>query len=207
MGVDYDYPHSVRCATMKKRNWTTLIYLDSCHENWLEELQQTGLEVAISPLHDKDVNPTGELKKPHYHVIISFPGPTTFKCVQELSDNILSGVLVKPIESIRGMYRYFTHKDNPEKFQYNESDIILLNGFDPSNILSNSDESAIKLLLIYYILDNNILEYSDLINNLASSDNSDMLHVAMNHTIFFTAYLNSRRYKLEKSLKSDVKLN
>lgn len=196
-------PHSVTCdKIMKKRNWTTIVYLDSVKEGWIDELQQTGLEIAISPLHDKDVNPTGEIKKPHFHIIISFPGPTTFNSVQELSNNLLSGVLVKPIDSIRGLYRYFTHKDNPEKFQYNESDIILLNGFDPSSILSNSDEQAIKLLVVYYIQDNDIFEYSDLINSLASSDNYDMLHIAMNHTLFFNAYLHSRRYKLEKSLKS-----
>lgn len=187
---------------MKKRNWTTIVYPESAKEGWIDELQQTGLEIAISPLHDKDLNPTGEIKKSHFHVIISFPGPTTFNCVQELSDNILSGVLVKPIESIRGMYRYLTHKDNPDKAQYNDSDIILLNGFDPTNILSNADEQAIKLLVVYYIQDNKIYEYSDLINSLASSDNADMLHVAMNHTIFFNAYLHSRRYKLEKELKS-----
>lgn len=190
------------CDMVKKRNWTTIVYLDSVKEGWIDELQQTGLEVAISPLHDKDINPTGEVKKSHYHVILSFPGPTTKNMVQELSNNILSGVMVKPIESIRGMYRYLTHKDNPEKFQYNESDIILLNGFDPSIVLSNADEQSIKLLVVFYIQENNIFEYSDLINSLACSDNADMLHVAMNHTLFFNAYLHSRRYKLEKSLKS-----
>lgn len=186
----------------KKRNWTTIVYLDSAKEDWQDELQKTGLEVAISPLHDKDIDPTGEVKKSHYHVILCFPGPTTYNMVKELSDSILSGVSPKPIESIRGMYRYLTHKDNPEKFQYNESDIVLLNGFDPTSILSNADEQAIKLLVIYYIQDNGIIEYSDLINSLASSDNADMLHVAMNHTLFFTAYLNSKRYKLEKAQKS-----
>lgn len=169
---------------LKKRNWTTIVYLDSVKEGWIDELQETGLEVAISPLHDKDTNPTGESKKPHYHVIICYPGPTTKNCVQELSNELLSGVLVKPIESIRGMYRYLTHRDNPEKFQYTEKDIILLNGFDPSNIMSNADENAIKLLCVIYIQDHHILEYTDLIDRLMLEDNPDMLHVAMSKTIW-----------------------
>lgn len=184
---------------MKKRNWTTIVYCDSAPQDWVEQLQATGLEVAISPLHDSDINPNGEVKKAHYHVILCFPGPTTQKAVQELSNSVLSGVLVKPIESIRGMYRYLTHKDNPEKFQYKESDIVLLNGFDPGNILSNADESAIQRLIIYYIIENNIYEYSDLVDRLLSEDNPDMCHVALSKTIFFNTYLSSRRNKLKKS--------
>lgn len=184
---------------MKKRNWTTIVYLDSVKsDDWIEQLQQTGLEIAISPLHDKDKNPTGEVKKAHYHVIICFPGPTTYKAVQEVSNEYLSGVLVKPIESIRGMYRYLTHKDNPEKHQYKESDIILLNGFDPGNILSNADESAIQREVIYYIEENNIMEYRDLCLALMAEDNPDMSHVALSKTIFFNTYLSSRRNKLKK---------
>lgn len=184
---------------MKKRNWTTIVYCDSAPQDWVEQLQATGLEVAISPLHDSDINPSGEVKKAHYHVILCFPGPTTQKAVQELSNSVLSGVLVKPIESIRGMYRYLTHKDNPEKHQYKESDIILLNGFDPGNILSNADESAIQRLIIYYIIENDILEYSDLVDKLLCEDNPDMCHVALSKTIFFNTYLSSRRNKLKKS--------
>lgn len=187
---------------IKKRNWTTIVYLDSVKEGWIDALQETGLEVAISPLHDKDTNPTGEVKKPHYHVILCFPGPTTKNMVQELSNDLLSGVLVKPIESIRGMYRYLTHRDNPEKYQYKESDITLLNGFDPSNVLSNADENAIKLLCVMFIKENNIFEYTDLIDRLLVEDNADMLHVAMSKTIFFNTYLTSRRNKLKESLKS-----
>lgn len=187
---------------LKKRNWTTIVYPESCPVDWIDQLQQTGLEVAISPIHDNDLNPTGEVKKAHYHVLICYPGPTTKTCVQELSETILSGVLVKPVESIRGMYRYLTHKDNPEKFQYKESDIILLNGFDPSNIMSNADENAIKLALVLYIKDNDIFDYSVLIDKLASEDNADFLHVAMSKTIFFNTYLSSRRNRIKEMQKS-----
>lgn len=192
-------------TNMKKRNWTTIVYCDSAPQDWVEQLQATGLEVAISPLHDSDINPDGDVKKAHYHVILCYPGPTTQKLVQELSNNVLSGVLVKPIESIRGMYRYLTHKDNPEKFQYKESDITLLNGFDPGNILSNADESAIQRLVIYYIHENNIYDYSDLVDRLLAEDNPHMCHVALSKTIFFNTYLSSRKSKLKKSIDSNLK--
>ena len=63
---------------VKKRNWAFVLYPESAPKDWKEQLSKTGLEGAISPLHDKDVNPTGEPKKAHYHIIICYPGPTTF---------------------------------------------------------------------------------------------------------------------------------
>ena len=53
---------------VKKRAWGGVIYPESLPENWLEILQNSGLQIAISPLHDKDINPDGTIKKPHYHI-------------------------------------------------------------------------------------------------------------------------------------------
>ena len=38
---------------VKKRNWAFVLYPESAPENWREELQKTGLQCAISPLHDR----------------------------------------------------------------------------------------------------------------------------------------------------------
>lgn len=62
---------------MKKRYWAFVLYPESAPENWKEILQQTGLSCCVSPLHDKDINPTGEPKKAHYHIILCYSGPTT----------------------------------------------------------------------------------------------------------------------------------
>lgn len=50
---------------IRKRNWAFVAYPESLPKNWQEILTQTGLPVAISPLHDKDVNPDKTVKKPH----------------------------------------------------------------------------------------------------------------------------------------------
>ena len=52
---------------VKKRNWAFVVYPESAPEDWIEQLQKTGLQCAVSPLHDKDTDPTGEPKKAHYH--------------------------------------------------------------------------------------------------------------------------------------------
>ena len=50
------------------------MYPESAPENWREILADLHIPVLISPLHDKDVTPDGEIKKAHYHVIIMYGG-------------------------------------------------------------------------------------------------------------------------------------
>ena len=52
----------------RTRNFATVVYPDSENtpDNWQEILAEQFVPAFISPLHDKDVNPTGEKKKAHY---------------------------------------------------------------------------------------------------------------------------------------------
>ena len=68
---------------IKKRNWAFVLYPESAPADWREQLQKTGLQCAISPLHDKDMNPDNTPKKPHYHVILTYSGPTSYNVVKE----------------------------------------------------------------------------------------------------------------------------
>ena len=74
---------------VKKRNWAFVLYPESAPKDWREQLQLTGLQCAISPLHDRDTNPTGEPKKPHYHVILTYSGPTAYNVVKALTNGKL----------------------------------------------------------------------------------------------------------------------
>ena len=120
---------------IKKRNWGAVVYPESAPQDWKEILKLKGISFAVSPLHDKDINPTGDPKKPHYHIIMSFSGPTTDKTVNDIMKELNQPIAI-PLESVRGYYRYFTHKDNPEKYQYNSTDIELFNGFDVTDVLN-----------------------------------------------------------------------
>jgi len=111
---------------LKKRKWIFILYPESMPDNYLDIIQETGLEGCISPLHDRDMDivdgePTQ--KKPHYHVLVKYDGPTTKNVVMQLT-NALNALQPVPCESIRGQYRYFTHQDNPEKAQYDKKEIL-----------------------------------------------------------------------------------
>lgn len=181
----------------KKRYWAFVLYPESAPENWKELLQQTGLSIAISPLHDKDLDPTGLPKKPHYHIILCYDGPTTFNNVKANITEPLGQPIPIGLEQVRGYFRYLTHKDNPEKYQYNEKDIETINDFDIDNYndLSKSQINVILIETQKLINCYNITEYCDLLDLLLSLEKYSYLDVAMNHTILFNTYITSRRNK------------
>lgn len=181
-------------APEKKRNWAFVMYPESAPADWVERLQLTGLTAAISPLHDQDVNPTGEPKKPHWHVLLHYSGPTSYKVVAKLTAS-LKGTVPQAIEQMRGYYRYLTHMDNPEKHQYDAKDIKHLNGFNIADFIemSRSEVIEVKRNLQLLIREQNIFEYADLMDYLL--DNSMFIEheVASNNTYFFDKYISSRR--------------
>ena len=59
---------------VKKRHWAFVAYPESLPEDWFDLLKQTGLKIAISPLHNQDMNADGTPKKPHYHIMLSYEG-------------------------------------------------------------------------------------------------------------------------------------
>lgn len=109
-------------ADNRTRNFATVVYPESAPEDWKDTLARHCVPAFISPLHDKDVNPTGEPKKPHYHVVIMFDGKKTLAQANEVFETI-GGVGCEVVKSIRGYARYLCHLDNPEKAQYDTSQV------------------------------------------------------------------------------------
>lgn len=73
-------------------------------------------------LHDKDILENGELKEPHYHIMIRFKDsvPTQSICNWfNIKENY--------IERIKGRFAdalaYLTHKNKPEKYQYLDEEV------------------------------------------------------------------------------------
>jgi hypothetical protein len=186
-------------AIVKKRHWAFVAYPESCpKEILIEKLTQSGVQCEISPLHD-DVNPDETQKKPHWHIILSYEGPTTYANVAKLTASI-NATTPQPLEALKGYHRYLTHKDNPEKKQYSEADIISINGFTIRDYIdmTKSEITNLKRDIMHFVEEHDITEYCDLLTELDKYNLSDMWEVAANNTIFADAYIRSRRHKLEK---------
>ena len=182
-------------ANVKKRNWAFVLYPESAPENWLEILQQTGLQCAISPLHQYDTEPTGEVKKAHYHIILCYSGPTSFNVVNQLTHS-LNQPIPQALEQVRGYYRYFTHKDNPDKYQYDERDIQTVNGFNILDFadMTKSEILAIKFRLTALIKEQGFVEYKDFIDCVMERGLAEEFDVASGNTLYFNSYIRSNRH-------------
>lgn len=177
---------------IKKRNWGAVVYPESAPQDWTEILKLKGISFAVSPLHDKDTNPTGEVKKPHYHIIMCFNGPTSQNVVNQILEELNQPKAIA-LDSVRGYYRYFTHADNPEKYQYNANDIQTFNAFDVTEVLNNFEVFQCLKTIQALIQENKIVEYADLMDYLLANDFHELWNVASSHTLFLNTYITSRR--------------
>ncbi|MGG6854964.1 UNVERIFIED_CONTAM: replication protein RepB, partial [Streptococcus canis] len=102
-------------AKEKARYFTFLLYPESIPDDWKMKLELLDIPMAISPLHDKDIDKkNGGFKKPHYHVIYVAKNPVTIDSVRlkikrTLGDNSLSIVQIVR-KSMENMYLYLTHE-------------------------------------------------------------------------------------------------
>lgn len=132
----------------KAATWAFVFYPDSAPPDWEDMLRMSGHIVAVSPLHDQDMKKDGSgYKKPHYHAIITkYNGGTyTFRTACQVSQGMLHGTIPIQLESPRGYYRYLCHLDNPDKAQYNESEIVRINGFDVGAFTGLTLEEKIQM--------------------------------------------------------------
>lgn len=147
----------------RTRNWATVIYPESMDENWRDKLKALVVPALVSPLHDRDVNADGSLKKPHYHVIVLFDGVKTMEQAQEVFAKI-SGVGTEPIRSIRAYARYLTHMDDPEKTQYDVFDVQAFGGVDYQSLISSPiNKYSVIAEIIAYCEQEDIISYATLL--------------------------------------------
>lgn len=189
----------------RAKNWSFLVYCDSAPDNWKSIVDSWHLPVAISPVHNKDVydvesedHKVGELKKPHYHCVLSFGTKTSFSNVCEFLKPLGCPIPVV-CKNVSAMIRYFIHRDNPDKAQYSKDSILSFGGFDVESpfTLKPSDYSRI-LREIYDIMRNSeIDEYSELFDCVMSI-NPEYCIVLARYAIPIDKYLTSRRFSKSK---------
>ena len=165
----------------RTRNYASVVYPESAPDNWQDILSEQFVPAFISPLHDNDFNPTGEVKKPHYHVVIMFDSVKTKDQAIEVFSKI-GGVGCEVIQSIRGYARYLCHLDNPEKAQYSQELVRSLCGADYSSVIGLvTDKYKAIGEMIDFCREKNVYSYSDLLTSnvkLQVFKDQDKLHVS-----------------------------
>lgn len=149
----------------RTRNFATIIYEESVPDNWCEILTQHHVPVFVSPLHSDDLNPTGEKKKPHRHVLIMFDSVKTLEQADEVVKSI-NGVGLEAVKSLRAYARYLCHLDNPEKAQYSIDDVMQFGGADYYSVTECSvDRYTAIAEILDYCDDNHIYSFRSLLQD------------------------------------------
>lgn len=110
----------------RTRNWSLVTYLD------VETLAQRicsidNIRYYAFIVHDKDKDENGQPKPTHIHLALCLNSARTLAQLSPRFTDIMSNAgncYGQPTRSNRAIIEYFTHKNQPEKYQYNEADII-----------------------------------------------------------------------------------
>ena len=184
----------------RTRNWTFVIYPESVVSNWRDVLDDEHIQWVESPVHDKDTNPEGEIKKAHIHILLMYDGVKSYNQILEITQKINASVPQK-CGSAKGLVRYMIHMDNPEKYQYSRADIIGHGGVDILDMLKPTSGSRYEMFkeMTEFILDNDIREYEELWIYAMQNRYDDWFQLlADNGTFAINNFIKSRRHKIDK---------
>ena len=178
-------------STLRYRNFACVVYPDSAPHDWQRIISELCIPCFISPLHDKDTNPTGEPKKAHWHVLFAFDGKKSVEQVNTLFA-AFGGVGCDVVQSLRGYARYLCHLDNPEKAQYAVDDVATYGGACYSDVIGlPCDKYKAIGEMVDFCNFNHIRSFSELVD-YARMCRADWFHVlADSSTLFMKEYLKS----------------
>lgn len=117
--------------------WMGVFYEESA-PHWRQEIDEMGLPVVVSPVHDKDAwtksdekkdasHKAGTFKKPHRHWLAEYPNPVNFETVKK-DFAFLNSSNIKWVKSKSAMAAYLCHLKSPDKAKYDPEGIVEFGG-------------------------------------------------------------------------------
>lgn len=182
----------------RTRAYIAIGYPESLRDDFVEILQETHVQVLISPLHNLDKNESGELKKEHYHIMLLFDGPKTIDQAQKIFDSIGATKCI-PVNSVRGQARYLCHLDDPDKAPYDQGDVTALNGASYLSLIDLPENKyrAIREMMAF-CKENQVFSFADLTDYAAANNEEWFRSLCDNSAYIIKEYLKSRSWTMDK---------
>lgn len=191
-------------STVRTRNYATIVYPESAPEGWRELLKGLFVPAFISPLHNNDFNPGGEIKKEHYHVMMMYDSVKTQEQAYA-NFNLFGGVGCEIVNSTRGYARYLCHLDNPEKEQYKIEDVENISGADYEAIISLVSDRYLIIGEMQDFCDKyNITSFYLLANYARKNQNNWYRSLCDNSTFYMKEYLKSKQWSNESNINQII---
>lgn len=150
---------------IRDRKYCSVLYPeDETHVHAMEKLKSGGYNFAAI-LHDKDVHEDGdhkgELKKPHWHVVIKFPNAVWQNSLaKELG---ISSNYLEQAKNLDSSLLYLVHDGYEDKSQYELSDVFGPLQTRLATLLRDDDEGTRALTIYQLIADSpGIVTYTEI---------------------------------------------
>lgn len=180
----------------RSKVWAGVVYPESAPQDWQDKLRELLIDAFISPLHDKDCNADGEVKKAHWHVMLMFGSMKTAAQAKEAFQSFGCTVEPQRVRNTRGMARYLCHMDNPDKYQYNQADVVAIGAADYLSAIGlPTDKYDILIQMQDWCDANKVYGYATLVRYARSNRPDWFRCLADNGTVMMKEYLKSARWE------------
>lgn len=160
------------CPKFRDRKFIAVLYPeDASHVECIEKLKAGGYNFAAI-LHDKDVyedgDHKGELKKPHWHIVVRFKNAVWNTAVaKELG---ITANYLEACKNVDASLLYLVHYGNDDKAQYDYEAVFGPLRLKLSTLLSDTDEGTRVLNLVQIIEDSpGLIGYTELIKKAVAA--------------------------------------
>lgn len=179
----------------RARNFATIIYPESAPNDFLLIAKDAKVNFFLSPLHDKDCDKHGELKKPHYHMLLMYDSVHTVAQASGLFVTF-GGVGCESVNSLRSYARYLCHLDDDDKFRYNVSDVYTYGSVDYGDIISSPvDKYDFIADMMDFCDKNDIVSFADLLRYSRRENKRWFKCLCDGNSLIMLEYLRSRTWE------------
>lgn len=186
------------------RSWACVVYPESAPETWQQIIAEWKVQAFVSPLHDKDIDPQNQPKKPHHHVMVMFEGKKSMEQMREMFAEI-GGVGCEAVKSARGYARYLCHLDNPEKAQYDTETVMSFGGSDYNAVIGLPlDRYKVIADMVTFIDEQGLDSFSDLVRYAMNNKPSWFRALCDNSSYFIREYIKSVAWTRERDERFGV---
>ena len=181
----------------QRKIWWGYLYEDSAPENFLELMRESGVE-GLAMHHDRDTTAAGEVKEPHWHVVVRFSHAVAAKEAKEVLTSF--GCKEKSVQyrdSWTAVARYLCHLDDPNKAQYDPADVVEFGGADYLAAINRSaDKYRIVAEMCAWCKENRVYSFNRLVDYARDENLEWFMALCDNCAIFMREYLKSYRYDI-----------
>lgn len=195
----------INCRDENKRSryWEFELYPDSCNPDWMSYIKSSGVKCAVSPLHEydqyEDGNNKGELKKPHWHLLFNFNYGARLSDIAQICDTVNGITHVLIVRDVAVRYDYLTHKNDTDKYRYDEKDIQHINSTRYDFLNSEYRE------ILNFIDDNKVFGFRKLTHELRIQEQDKLLEYVARNPYYVKTYIDDRNDDTIRRMESLLK--